>query len=48
MITRVKIELEFDELLVIMFCLRTAILTGQRANLATLLYDRLDKIVSGV
>jgi hypothetical protein len=45
---KVKIEVSVDELLLIMFCIRTAVLTGINADIAAVLYERLDKIASGI
>ena len=45
---KIKLELTIDELLVIMFCMRNSLLTGKNADLAANLYDRLDKIISGI
>jgi len=46
--TKIKIELTVDELLIIMFCMRNSLLTGRNADLAAALYDKLDRIASGI
>jgi hypothetical protein len=44
----VKIELSIDEILLIMYLIRNAILDGKNKEvIAAELYDRLDKIISG-
>jgi hypothetical protein len=45
---KIKLELTIDELILIMFCIRNSILSERNADLAAILYERLDKVISGI